>query len=68
MRGLVLLYLDAFSRLVPKKDDFQHGRAEAFSILCHIFSSQKADESILPVYLGRFYLSMAIGLCYKMVS
>ncbi|XP_065062908.1 ral GTPase-activating protein subunit beta-like [Rhopilema esculentum] len=52
-------------RFTPKKDEFQHGRAEAFAILCHIFSSQRAGENILPVYLGRFYLSLAVGLCYK---
>eukprot|EP00794_Sanderia_malayensis_P019837 gene19837-21779_t len=51
-------------RASPSKDNFEHGRAEAFSILCHIFCCQKSGETILPIYLARFYLSMAIGLCY----
>ncbi|XP_057315296.1 ral GTPase-activating protein subunit beta-like [Hydractinia symbiolongicarpus] len=49
----------------PKKNDFEPGRAQAFSTLCHIFCHQRTtSQAILPVYLSRFYLSLAVGLCY----
>ena len=48
-----------------KKNEFEPGTAQAFSILCRIFCHQRASgQAILPVYLSRFYLTLAIGLCY----
>ncbi|XP_047132713.1 ral GTPase-activating protein subunit beta isoform X1 [Hydra vulgaris] len=51
--------------LPVKKNDFEPGRAQTFCTLCHIFCRQKAvGQAILPVYLSRFYLCLAVGLCY----
>ena len=65
---LIVYLIFLMHSVSPKKDEFEPGRAEAFSILCHIFCSQKSGENILPVYLARFYLSLAVGLCYQEVS
>jgi hypothetical protein len=47
------------------KNHFEPGRAEAFSTLCQIFChSNVVGQAILPVYLSRFYLTLAVGLCY----
>ena len=38
------------------------GRAEALGTLCRIFCSKKTKETVLPVYLSRFYLALYYGL------
>eukprot|EP00111_Clytia_hemisphaerica_P021396 TCONS_00062972-protein len=47
------------------KNAFEPGRAEAFGTLCQIFCHANVNgQAILPVYLSRFYLTLAVGLCY----
>ncbi|XP_030854723.1 ral GTPase-activating protein subunit beta isoform X2 [Strongylocentrotus purpuratus] len=52
--------------LVPDRlsspESYEEGRAEACGTLCRIFTSRKAAESILPMYLSRFYLTLTQGL------
>nr|XP_054758324.1 ral GTPase-activating protein subunit beta-like isoform X2 [Lytechinus pictus] len=52
--------------LVPDRlsspESYEEGRAEACGALCRIFTSRKASESILPMYLSRFYLTLTQGL------
>ena len=56
---------EKFGNFPPvRKDEFEPGRAQAFSILCKIFCNRQNGQPILPVYLSRFYLSLAVGLCY----
>ena len=43
---------------------YEAGRAEALAALCSIFSSQPCREPFLPIYLTRFYHSLAVGLQY----
>ena len=45
--------------------EYEAGRAEAFGALCSIFSSQQCGEAFLPIYLARFYHTLAVGLRYK---
>ena len=45
--------------------DYEAGRAEAFEALCCIFSSRECGEEVLPIYLARFYHSLAVGLQYS---
>ena len=47
--------------------EFEQGRAEAFGALCRIFCSQRSGV-VLPVYLSRFYFSLAAGLIYDKVN
>ncbi|XP_030384786.1 ral GTPase-activating protein subunit beta [Scaptodrosophila lebanonensis] len=47
-------------------DKFESGRAVAIGTLCKIFSSKKAGEDILPVYLARFYI--ALQQCLKITE
>ena len=47
-------------------NEFEQGRAEAFGALCRIFCSQRSGV-VLPVYLTRFYFSLAAGLIYDKV-
>jgi hypothetical protein len=42
--------------------DYMLGQAEAYGILCKIFSSCKTGEQILPDYLSRFYACLYYGL------
>ncbi|XP_071504740.1 ral GTPase-activating protein subunit beta-like [Diadema antillarum] len=44
-------------------ESYEGGRAEACGALCRIFTSRKAEESILPLYLSRFYLTLTQALC-----
>ncbi|XP_071962395.1 ral GTPase-activating protein subunit beta-like isoform X2 [Antedon mediterranea] len=43
-------------------NNYEAGRAEACGALCRIFSNYNQGESILPVYLSRFYLTLSQGL------
>ena len=52
----------------PSPHDYQAGRAEAAGALCRIFCSHKTGETILPVYLSRFYIAMYYGLQVGEVS
>ena len=45
--------------------EYEAGRADAFEALCSVFSSRECGEEILPIYLARFYHSMAVGLQYN---
>lgn len=47
--------------------EFEQGRAEAFGALCRIFCCQRSGV-VLPVYLSRFYFSLAAGLIYDKVA
>jgi hypothetical protein len=47
-------------------NEFEQGRAEAFGALCRIFCSQRSGV-VIPVYLTRFYFSLAAGLIYDKV-
>ena len=44
--------------------EYEAGRAEAFTALCTIFSSQECGESVIPTYLARFYHALLVGLQY----
>ena len=46
---------------------FEAGQAEAFGALCAVFSSQPCGEPFLPVYLGRFYHCLRLGLTHQEV-
>ena len=65
-----MVFWNFFSSFPPPiKNNYELGRAQAFITLCHIFCHQRTTEHvILPVYLSRFYLSIAVGLCYGEVS
>ncbi len=45
--------------------DYEEGRAEALGALCSIFTSQQCGEPFLPVYLGRFYHALTVGLQFN---
>ncbi|KAM3589848.1 hypothetical protein VKS41_000701 [Umbelopsis sp. WA50703] len=42
--------------------EYQQGRAEAYGILCRIFSKPQRREPFLRLYIERFYAALAIGL------
>ncbi|XP_048586006.1 ral GTPase-activating protein subunit beta [Nematostella vectensis] len=52
-------------REIMDEESFEPGRAEAYGALCRIFCSQPSGQEIRPVYLSRFYLSIATGLLYN---
>ena len=52
--------LDLPDSLAPNR--FESGRAEAIGALCRIFCSKKTEETISPLYLARFYVSLHEGL------
>lgn len=42
--------------------EYQQGRAEAYGILCRIFSKPQRRTPFLRLYIERFYAALAIGL------
>ncbi|OZJ03418.1 hypothetical protein BZG36_03602 [Bifiguratus adelaidae] len=46
----------------PQDQEAQLGRAEAFGILCRIFSQTQTRNAFLRTYIERFYVALAVGL------
>lgn len=60
--------LDSFADDVVSPFEYEAGRAAACGALCRIFSSQCSGETILPVYVTRFCITLHYGLQTKQVQ